>query len=170
MPADELDAQDAALLERLGAIARTVDPVPEHVVELGKAAFGFRDPDHELMQLVSRPVDAGLVRSSSATSHLHFFEHGDVALDLEVTVRGGLASVVGVIGVTGAAAATESAGVTGTSGLEGLAVTVETTDSSSAPEVLEGRFTVARLPVGLVRIVVRRDDGPGLSTGWFDIG
>lgn len=161
MPADEIDTQDAALLERLGAIARAVDPVPDHVVELGKAAFGFRDPDHELMQLVSRPVDAGLVRSSSATSHLHFFEHGDVTLDLEVTVRGGLASVVGVIEVTGDA---------GTSGLGGLSVTVETTDSSSAPEVLEGRFTVVRLPVGLVRIVVRRDDGPGLSTGWFDVG
>ena len=68
MAADEVSAQDAALLERLGAIARVVDPVPDHVIELGKAAFGFRDPDHELMQLVSRPIDAGLVRSGSATA------------------------------------------------------------------------------------------------------
>lgn len=158
MPADEVNAQDAALLERLGAIARVVDPVPDHVIELGKAAFAFRDPDHELMQLVSRPVDATLVRSSSATSHLHFFEHGDLTIDLEVTVRGAFASIVGVVDVTDP------------SGLEGLTVAVETADSSSAPELVEGRFTVNRLPVGLARIVVRRDGGPALSTGWFDVG
>ena len=158
MAADEVRAQDAALLERLGAIARVVDPVPDHVVELGKAAFGFRDPDHELMQMVSRPVDASLVRSGSATSHLHFFEHGDVTIDLEVTVRGDFASVVGVVTDTD------------TSGLEGLAVVVDTADSSTTPELVEGRFTVARLPVGLVRLVLRREGRQALSTGWFEVG
>jgi hypothetical protein len=158
MPADEISAQDAALLERLGAIARVVDPVPDHVVELGKAAFGFSDPDRELMQMVSRPVDASLVRSGAATSHLHFFEHGDVTIDLEVTVRGDFASMVGVVTDTDA------------SGFEGLAVVVETADSSTTPQLVEGRFSVARVPVGLVRLLLRREGRPGLSTGWFEVG
>jgi hypothetical protein len=153
----ELDPQDGALLERLGEIARTVDPVPDHVVELGKAAFGFRDPDRELMQMVSRPVDASLVRSSSATSHVHFFEHADVALDLEVTVRGSFATIVGAISAE-------------TPVLDALAVTVETADSSGTPELVEGSFTVARVPLGLVRVIVRRDGGQALSTGWIDVG
>jgi hypothetical protein len=154
---DGLDPQDGALLERLGAIARTVDPVPDHVVELGKAAFGFRDPDRELMQMVSRPVDDSLVRSSSATSHVHFFEHGDVTLDLEVTVRGSFATIVGAISAEAPV-------------LEALAVTVETVDSSSTPELVEGSFTVVRVPLGLVRVIVRRDGGQALSTGWIDVG
>ncbi|HET8988185.1 MAG TPA: carboxypeptidase regulatory-like domain-containing protein [Humibacillus sp.] len=158
MPGDDVNAQDAALLERLAAIAQIIDPVPDHVVELGRAAFGFRDADHELMQMVSRPVDAALVRSGSATSHLHFFEHGDVAIDVEVTVRGDFASVVGVVTD---ADATE---------LEGLTVVLETADSSTSPEIVEGRFTVARVPVGLVRLVLRREGRQALSTGWFDVG
>src|SRR5215218_4406736 len=164
MAEDEINPQDAALLERLGALARVVDPVPEHVVELGRAAFGFRNADHELMQMVSRPVDPSLVRSSSATSHLHFFEHGDVTIDVHVTVRGEFASILGVVDVSAADATTE------TSTLEGLVVVVETASSSTTPELVEGQFSVARLPVGLVRLVLRRDGEPAMSTGWFEVG
>jgi hypothetical protein len=163
MAADEVNDQDAALLERLGAISRIVDPVPDHVVELGKAAFGFRDPDRELMQMVSRPVDPSLVRaaSASASSHLHFFEHGALTIDLEVTVRGGFASMVGVV--------TDTDTETGSKG-EGPTVVVESAEASTTLELEEGRFTAARLPVGLVRLVLRREGKPPLSTGWFELG
>ena len=169
MADDGITAQDAALLERLGAIARVVDPVPDHVIELGKAAFGFRDADHELMQMVSRPADASLVRSGSATSHLHFFEHGEVTIDLHVTVRGEFASLLGVVAVAGRAEAADGAD-DDAPGLEGLTVVVETATSSSTPELVDGEFAVARVPVGLVRLVLRRDGGTAMTTGWFEVG
>jgi len=43
---------DLRLLERLGAIAEVVDPVPDHVRELSRALFSLRDPDAELMLAV----------------------------------------------------------------------------------------------------------------------
>ena len=48
----DLEEADIRLLERLGAIAEIVDPVPDHVREMSRALFAFRDPDVELMQVV----------------------------------------------------------------------------------------------------------------------
>lgn len=156
-PRDELNGDDARLLERLGAIAEVIDPVPDHVVELGKAAFSFRNPELELLELVSSPPDLSVVRSSPGTSRLYFFEHGDISIDVEVTVRGGLGAMVGVV-----TDAEDPA-------LAGRGVTVETADSSTTVDVVEGRFTVANLALGLVRILLEHDGRPAFTTRWFEI-
>ena len=52
-----LDDADIELLERLGAIAAVVDPVPDHVREMSRALFAFRDPDAELMDVVELDGD-----------------------------------------------------------------------------------------------------------------
>ena len=48
----ELEESDLRLLERLGVVADIVDPVPDHVREMSRALFAFRDPDAELMEAV----------------------------------------------------------------------------------------------------------------------
>lgn len=155
---DELNADDAAILERLAAIAAVVDPVPDDVVEVGKAAFSLRHPELELLEMVSRPPDLSVVRSTSATSHLHFFEHDDVSIDVEVTVRGGFAAMVGVV--------TDARDPE----LAGRSITVETAGSSTTVDLVDGRFTVSRLPLGLVRVVLSKDGHRAMSTRWFELG
>jgi hypothetical protein len=85
-----LDEADIELIERLGAIANIIDPVPEDVRERGRALFAFRDPDADLMDIVEledHRVEA--VRGDAPTSRMHFFEFGEISLDVELKgVRG----------------------------------------------------------------------------------
>src|SRR3954468_6543699 len=93
-----LDERDVELLERLGAIARVVDPVPDHVLQMSRALFSLRDPDAELMTAVEVEADRlQAVRGTSPTSRMHFFEFGELSLDVELTVSGGFCDVVGVV-------------------------------------------------------------------------
>src|SRR6478752_7368159 len=88
---------DLRLLERLGAIAEVVDPVPDHVRELSRALFSLRDPDAELMLAVEVEADRlEAVRGTSPTSRMHFFEFGELSVDVELTVSGGFCDVVAV--------------------------------------------------------------------------
>ena len=93
-----LDDADIELLERLGAIAAVVDPVPDHVREMSRALFAFRDPDAELMEVVELDGDRlEAVRGTSPTSRMHFFEFGELSIDVELTVSGEFCEVVGVV-------------------------------------------------------------------------
>lgn len=149
----ELDPEDAALLERLRSIAEVVDPVPEHVAELGKAAFAFRRPDEELMHLVTLDRELTAMRAS-ATSRLHVFELEDLSLDVEVSVRGTFRTVVGA--------------VSDPLGVGAVTVTVETpsaTFTTTADQ--DGRFEVGKVPIGNLRIRIERADGRTVRTPWL---
>jgi len=152
----DLEEADIQLLERLGAIAEIVDPVPEHVRELSRALFAFRDPDAELMQVVE--LEGGqleAVRGSAPTSRLHFFEFGELSLDLELTVSGGFCDVAGVFTHPG--------------GPAGASVTLDTVGASFTTEPDEdGRFEVRRVPAGMARITVVRAGGERQATPWFE--
>jgi hypothetical protein len=149
---------DLRLLERLGAIAEVVDPVPDHVRELSRALFSLRDPDAELMLAVE--VDAGrleAVRGTSPTSRMHFFEFGELSVDVELTVSGGFCDVVGV--------------VADPSGSASRSVTLDTTSASFTTALDDdGRFELRHVPVGMCRISLERDAGPKVSTPWFEAG
>ena len=151
-----LDEADIELLERLGAIADIVDPVPDHVREMGRALFAFRDPDAELMQVVE--LDGGqleAVRGSAPTSRMHFFEFGELSLDLELTVSGGFCDVVGVFTHPG--------------GPAGASVTLDTVGASFTTEPDDdGRFEFRRVPVGMARIAVAREGAERHVTPWFE--
>jgi hypothetical protein len=151
-----LDEADIQLLERLGAIADIVDPVPEHVLEMSRALFAFRDPDAELMQAVELEGDrVAAVRGSAPTSRLHFFEFGELSLDLELTISGGFCDVVGVFTHPG--------------GPGGASVTVDTVGASFTTEPdADGRFEVRRVPVGMARITVTREGEDRHVTPWFE--
>jgi hypothetical protein len=151
-----LDEADIELLERLGAIANIVDPVPDHVREMGRALFGLRDPDAELMEAVELDADRlEAVRGSAPTSRMHFFEFGEISLDLELTVTGGFSDVVGVIVDPGGSSETS--------------VTLDTTSASftTMPDE-DGRFSVRNLPTGMVRITLERGSRPKVATPWFE--
>lgn len=154
----ELDEADIELLERLGAIAQVVDPVPDHVRELSRALFAFRRPDAELMEIVELESDQlEAVRGSTPTSRMHFFEFGELSVDVELTVSGGFCDVVGVVADPG--------------GSDGTSVTLDTMSASftTTPDE-EGRFDVRRVPAGMVRLTLERGMRAKVATPWFDAG
>ena len=152
-----LDEADVELLERLGAIADIVDPVPDEILEMSRALFAFRDPDAELMQVVELDGDRlAAVRGSAPTSRMHFFEFGELSVDVELTVTGGTCDVIGVVADPG--------------GSEGTSVTLDTTAASfTTPTDADGRFELHRIPAGMVRISLERGERAKVVTPWFDV-
>ena len=157
-PRPRLAEGDVLLLERLGRLVDVVDPVPEHVLAAARAVYAFRDADAELMTAVE--VDAGrleAVRGTAPTSRMHFFEFGDLAIDVELTTTGAFSSLVGTVG-DGASAA-------------GATVTVDTPAASFTTSVdQDGRFSVSAIPVGLARLSLERPERPRITTPWFEAG
>ena len=149
---------DIRLLERLGAIAEVVDPVPDHVRELSRALFSLRDPDAELMLAVEVEADRlEAVRGTSPTSRMHFFEFGELSVDVELTVSGGFCDVVGV--------------VADPNGSASRSVTLDTTSASFTTALDDdGRFELRHVPVGMCRLSLERDSRPKVSTPWFEAG
>lgn len=153
--ATDLHPEDIALLERLGTIAAIVDPVPPDVIELGKAAFSFRLTDAELMQLISDESAVAGVRGG-ATSHMFFFELPSLTVDVEVTVRDDVAAVLGV--VVGSDIGVGASTVT----LATPAVSFTTTTDT------EGRFEIANVPPGMMRLTLERGTVAPAATPWFE--
>ena len=148
---------DAALLRQLGTIVDVVDPVPDDVIATGKALFAFRDVDGELMQVVDTQGLESAVRGPSA-SRLHFFELGDVSLDVELTIGDPFAEVLGAVVLT-----------SGDPVPTGWSVVLETTSASYSRGVEpDGRFTLTHVPLGLVRFRMERGADTPLTTPWVD--
>jgi len=152
----DIHPSDVEMLERLGAIVDVIDPVPVDVIQMGYAAFTFRDPYGELMDKVVLDEPEFAVRASAPTSHVHFFEFGEVAIDVEVTSR------VALCGLLGA--------VLDPAGLAGLTVTLETATASFTTEAdATGRFMFDQVPCGLIRLHLERS-AARLTTRWFEAG
>ncbi|MEO7059777.1 MAG: carboxypeptidase regulatory-like domain-containing protein [Lapillicoccus sp.] len=149
---------DAEMLARLGAIVDVVDPVPPQLVEMGRALFAFRDPDAELMHVVDTADLAGTAVRSGWPSRMHFFEFDEVSLDVELTVSDTFCAVLGA--------------VTTASGAEvpaGWSIVVETPSATyTAPVAEEGRFELARVPLGMIRFTLDRVDAGRVTTPWLD--
>ncbi|KRB46944.1 MULTISPECIES: hypothetical protein [unclassified Terrabacter] len=156
----DLHVDDAELLARLRRIADTVDPVPEDVVELGRAAFELRHTDAILMTMAAEALSGADLRAAGdqGSSRLHVFEHDGVSIEVEVTARGEFARAVGIVD--------DSSGAD----LSGAHVSVETTSSSMTVDLEGGRFTVERVPLRLARIVLERSGERLMVTPWFDVG
>ncbi|MDQ2756526.1 MAG: carboxypeptidase regulatory-like domain-containing protein [Actinomycetota bacterium] len=148
---------DAALLGQLGTIVDVVDPVPADVIAAAKALFALRDVDAELMQVVDTDGLQSAVRGPSAR-RMHFFELGDVAVDVELTIGDPFAEVLGAVVLT-----------SGEPVPPGWSMVLETTSASySTPVEPDGRFTLARVPLGLVRFRMERGSDAPLTTPWVD--
>ena len=157
----ELSLDDAEMLARLARIAETVDPVPAEVVELGKAAFALHHADSILMTLaddVLSGADLRAVPGEQGASRLHVFEHGTVSIEVEVTTRGDFARAVGIVDDTSGADVTDAH------------VTLETASTTTTVDLDGGRFTVERVPLGLVRFALSRAGEAVMRTPWFEVG
>lgn len=167
--------RDAALLAELGRIAGLVDPVPDDLVVAGKGLFALRDPLAVLMETLSdaqseselgsadEDAQAGgllAVRGGgAATSRMHFFEYGDVSIDLEVSAEQGSVTVLGVVLLADADASEDLAG----------RVAVETPAASFETALgEEGRFTFTQVPAGMLRLQVELPGHPRLTTRWVE--
>ena len=84
---------------------------------MSRALFAFRDPDAEPMEVVELDGDRlEAVRGTSPTSRMHFFEFGELSIDIELTVSGEFCEVVGVVADPG--------------GSDGTSVTLDTVSAS----------------------------------------
>jgi len=160
MAGDELHPADEDMLDRLRAIADLVDPVPEDVIELGKAAFALHHADAILMTMAMDELsgaDVRAARGDQGSSRLHVFEHGSVSIEVEVTSRADFARAIGVVDDREHP------------DLAGYRLTLETRSSSTTVDLEGGRFTFERVPLGLARLVLEHSGERAMTTTWFDV-
>jgi hypothetical protein len=94
------EAEDAELESMLREAAAWLDPVPAELIQAATAAFGWRNVDAELAELVldsllDRP-GAALVRGSGGPRLLHF--RADLlTIEVEVTGTGSACELIGQV-------------------------------------------------------------------------
>lgn len=153
-----LSAADEALLVHLGEVGRAVDPVPAHVLELGRAALALRDLDSELAELVAdSAVEMVGVRSASAETRLLSFEAGDLAIEVQVSSVGGRPTLLGQVVPVPATA--------------GGVIRLESQNAATATSDLDslGDFRFDTVPDGLVRLRVELPGATAVTTTWIDL-
>lgn len=149
-----VDGEDAVLLARLRRVAQEVDPVPEHVRVLARAAFSVRALDVELAALVLDTAEpdqelAG-VRGDDGVRLLSF-EAPAIGLELQVSSRRQRRQVIGqVVGPS-----------------SGPVVLQRDDESRSVEPDGAGVFTLDDLPAGRARIRLTRPGGAVVSTPWI---
>lgn len=144
------------LEERLRRIAAVADPVPSLVLESARSAFLLRALDAELAELVhDSAVDPELVLVRGPGDNdvrMLSFEHGSVAVDLQVTETPAGRELLGL--VSGAVGDVE----------------LERAGSRTAVPLDEaGRFVASGLPTGAVRLHLRAEDGTAVTTSWVTL-
>jgi hypothetical protein len=149
------EEQNDALLARLRSIADEADPVPEVVADGARAAFGMRDLDSELAELImDSEADEPAVAMRGAGDEVRLLTFGteSVTVEIQVTPAGSERFILGV--VTGATGPVE----------------VETPHHRET-ETLDdlGRFWVSGLAAGLVRFRVTPESGHTVTTRWTTI-
>lgn len=113
MNVEQPDAVLLRLLDRLGRVLHRVDPVPDLVYEMGRAALRTRRLDEELAELVrdsaAEPAALSGVRGAGE-DRLLCFESPRVEVSVEVTARDGRRMLLGhVIGADAGPVVLESA-------------------------------------------------------------
>ncbi len=164
MTGDDVDrvmsVEDRELLDWLARVAETVDPEPQHLRELGKAALSVRRVDAELAQLVAdSALLAGAVRSGAVDTapRLLTFLLGDLAVDVQVTLAADGLELIGVLD--------------GLAARDGGWVEVESPGVATTRCELDpvGRFAGRQIAPGLVRLRVRARN-LDVTTDWVTVG
>jgi hypothetical protein len=143
-----MTADDEELMADLRRIAAELDPVPETVLDNGRAALLTRGLDAELAQLLlDSAVETAQVRGDQEQVRLLSFQLDDVSLELQLEYRDDQVSLRGLV-----------AGASG-------AVDLERGDGDrSLPIDADGGFN-ARLPRGAARFRLRAR-GRLITTNW----
>ncbi|MCW2933351.1 MAG: hypothetical protein JWM19_4313 [Actinomycetia bacterium] len=148
-------AADEELMERLRRITATADPVPEAVMAAARAAFGLRDLDARVAELVrDSEVDAPLMAVRGAEARMLSYEADSTTIECEVMTRAGQRNVSGQL--SGGVASAVEAQVPGGPPM-------------SVPVSAHGWFTVHGLPSGPFRLRCRMTDGATIVTAWTSV-
>ena len=140
---------DEELMSTLRRIAGEIDPVPEIVIDNGRAALLTIGLDAELAELLlDSAAEAGQVRGEPDQIRLLSFHSDDVSLEIQAEYAGEQVSVRGL--VEGAA------GVVDVDLAEG---------DRRLPIDADGGFS-ARLPRGAARFRLRARGGRLITTSW----
>lgn len=146
------EAADDDLMARLRGIAARADPVPEALLVAASAAFGLREIDVRVAELLrDSESDAPAVAVRGPGPRLLSFEAADVVIECEVTARGAQRDVIGQL--VGAVATLLQAQVAGTAAVD------------ATPDA-HGRFSARDLPAGLFQLRCSLADGTTLVTSW----
>jgi hypothetical protein len=155
-PEDAMSPADEALLADLARVVAQVDPPPELVLELGRAAYSMRTLDSELADLIrDSETEALAVRGPAAGMRLLSFEADGISVELQVAEHARGFDVMGQ--VDGA-----DDGV--------LAVRLEGSNGETDAAVDElGMFRATDLPAGLLRVHVLVDGERRVTTAWVTL-
>ena len=101
------DAADDELIARLRRVAARADPVPEALLAAASAAFGLRELDVRVAELVrDSAVGASATAVRGLGARMLSFEAADAVIECEVTARGSRRDVIGqLVGAVAAAPA-----------------------------------------------------------------
>lgn len=150
------ETADLALLERLRAVVREVDPMPALVPEMARAVFALRTLDDELASVV---LDSELVEELSAVRgeqdvRLLSFESPAVGVELQVVRAGPRRDITGqVVGPAPASVVVQTGG--------------ELPDERAVVLDDDGMFLVPDLPAGPARVRVTATGGSTVTTPWI---
>lgn len=148
-------AADEELMDRLRRITAAADPVPEAVMTAARAAFGLRDLDARVAELVrDSEVDAPLMAVRGTEARMLSYEAGGTTIECEVMTRAGQRNVSGQL--SGGVASAVEAQVPGGPPMS-VAVSAH------------GWFTVHGLPSGPFRLRCRMTDGGTIVTAWTSV-
>jgi hypothetical protein len=142
---------------RLRAVTAEADPVPELVLDAGRAAFAMRAIDSELAELVADSAydDSGLVtRAVVSDVRMLSFECGVVTVELDVETDPSSRS----LRLQGIAV-----------GASGDVVLVRATARQSVPLGDDGRFDAGTVEAGPLRLELTTPDGRRVTTSWVSV-
>jgi hypothetical protein len=153
---DAMPPADEALLADLGRIVAQVDPPPELVLELGRAAYSMRTLDSELADLIrDSETEALAVRGPAAGMRLLTFEADGLSVELQVAEHTRGFDVMGQVGGADPAQVT---------------VRLEGPRGETAADVDElGMFRATDVPAGLLRVHVDVDGVRRVTTSWVSL-
>lgn len=139
---------DEDLMSTLRRIAAQTDPVPELVIDSGRAALLTRRLDAELAELLlDSAVESTQVRGAAEQVRLLSFQLDDVSLEVQAEYAGDQVSVRGLVAGAAATVEVELGG-----------------EHRELPVDADGQFGT-RLPRGAARFRLRTR-GRLITTGW----
>jgi hypothetical protein len=147
--------EDAKLLRRIGTMFDHIDPVPDAVMAAARSAFAWREMDAQLARLVDAEQLVGSAIRAHGEHRLLTFEAPGVTVAIEATEINGARKLIGQLVPSGPHhVALEAAAQTG--------------QLLTAPVDHLGRFTLAAVPAGLIRLRCTMPDGAQVVTEWVD--
>jgi hypothetical protein len=146
---------DDEILARLAEARRTAESVPHDFIEVGKAAYSWRDIDAEFAELAFDSAlevvhSAARIRAERAHLRALTFISTALTIEMEITDEAMLGQVVP---------------------LQSGEVEVNTATGTVRTALIDdiGCFTVRPIPVGLFRLHCRTAKGMCVSTSWLTL-